>query len=317
MSVARALTAALFVATALSSQGCSVIFAYVKSGGSVEAAAAEGARAGGAAKEAVDNINAKDERALGQAASLNVIAKNGGLVLEEELNAYVNEVGNLVALHGKRSILVKGNPRIVSRRVFIGVLDSPNQNAFSMPGGYIMVTRGLLKNLGSESELAWVLGHEIAHADGEDGLTALKGQVAAGAFVTGGATDFKDSKFFAKMTDTFVGWLLKKGYDSKAEITADSQGLTYATAAGYDAEGAQRVLRLMNATYLATKKPDAPPDKTHASPEDRWMKLAPKVEALQKAKQGELKVERYEERCIARLDAYVAANPASANGGAP
>ena len=217
MNAHRILATALLIVTAQASQGCGVLFAYAKSGGDLEATAKATAESAAAAKEAVDRINARDERALGQAASLSVIQQNGGLILEEELNQYVNEVGNLVALQGKRSVLVNGNPRVVSRRVFIGVLDSPNPNAFSLPGGYILVSRGLLESLGSESELAWVLGHEIAHADGEDGLNALKTQVAAGAFATGGVTDFKNSKFFAKMTDGVVSVLLKKGWDSNAE----------------------------------------------------------------------------------------------------
>lgn len=317
MKATRLLFAAFFIATALSSQGCAVLFAYAKSGGDVGAAVEAGAKSGAAAKQAIDNIDAKDERAIGQAASLSVLQKNGGLILEEDLNRYVNEVGNLVALQGKRSVLVNGAPRIVSRRVFVGVLDSKNQNAYSLPGGYILVTRGLLENLGSESELAWVLGHEIAHADGEDGLNALKVQVATGAFLTGGATDFKNSKFFSNMTDGIVSILLKKGWDSKAEMTADAEGLAYSARAGYDPKGAQRVLRLMNAQYLANKKPGAEKDKTHASPEDRWRKLEAKVTELEKANAGVMMVGRYEERCIARLDAYVAAVPGSANGGSP
>ena len=43
------------------------------------------------------------------------------------------------------------------------VLDSPVVNAFSLPGGHVYVTRGLLALVGNEAELAGVLGHEIGH----------------------------------------------------------------------------------------------------------------------------------------------------------
>lgn len=322
----RFFPASVSLAIALSLPGCAPTLKFIETGGNLEATALaakeSGSKSMGAAERAVENINANDERAVGQAAALSVIQKNGGLVLEEDLNAYVNEVGNLIALQGKRAGLANGQPRVASRRVFVGVLDSKNQNAFSLPGGYILVTRGLLEALGSESELAWVLGHEMAHADNEHGLEALKLQVragtAAGSFVTGGLMDFKDSKFFSKLSDGFVTFLLEKGWDSKAEMTADSEGLRYSTAAGYDARGAQRVLRLMNTRYLAGKTDAEKNNKTHASPEARWKNIRAAVEKVPAAKDtGRLGVERYEARCIARLDAYVAAAPASSEGGAP
>ena len=46
---------------------------------------------------AIDAITAEDERAFGESASIVLIASHGGLVLDEPLSPYVNEVGNLVA----------------------------------------------------------------------------------------------------------------------------------------------------------------------------------------------------------------------------
>ena len=43
------------------------------------------------------------------------------------------------------------------------MLDSPDINAFALPGGYIYINRGLMAYLSSEEELAAVLGHEIGH----------------------------------------------------------------------------------------------------------------------------------------------------------
>ena len=43
------------------------------------------------------------------------------------------------------------------------VIDSPDINAFALPGGYIYIHRGLIAYLGSEAELAAVLGHEVGH----------------------------------------------------------------------------------------------------------------------------------------------------------
>ncbi|HHS82400.1 MAG TPA: metalloprotease, partial [Devosia sp.] len=45
----------------------------------------------------------------------------------------------------------------------VTILDSPQVNAFALPGGYIYVTRGILALANDSSELAAVLAHEIAH----------------------------------------------------------------------------------------------------------------------------------------------------------
>ena len=45
------------------------------------------------------------------------------------------------------------------------IKDDQIQNAFATPGGHIYVFSGLIKFLDNESELAGILGHEIAHAD--------------------------------------------------------------------------------------------------------------------------------------------------------
>ncbi len=49
------------------------------------------------------------------------------------------------------------------------VLDSPEINAFALPGGYVYVTRGIMAYLDSEAELAGVIGHEIGHVTARHG----------------------------------------------------------------------------------------------------------------------------------------------------
>lgn len=56
-------------------------------------------------------------------------------------------------------------------RLSVTDLDAPN--AFALPGGLVVVTRGLLEQVESENELAFVLGHEIGHFAGRDHLQAL------------------------------------------------------------------------------------------------------------------------------------------------
>ena len=70
-----------------------------------------------------------------------------------ELARYVTLIGQALALNSGRSEL----------SFYFAVLDSEQVNAYSTPGGYVFVTRGALKQMRDEAELAAVLAHEIAH----------------------------------------------------------------------------------------------------------------------------------------------------------
>ena len=69
------------------------------------------------------------------------------------LQAYVNGLGQRLARQSHRSSL----------QWHFTVLDSPEVNAFALPGGYVYVTRGILAYMDSEADLAGVIGHEIGH----------------------------------------------------------------------------------------------------------------------------------------------------------
>lgn len=291
----------LLLGAAAASGGCAILTAAAD--GDVLKVASAVAETRNKSAAAVDRITADDERAVGQAAALSIIQQRGGLVLEEDLNRYVNDVANLVGLQGER--FEKGSngvARLQSRRFFVGILDDQEPNAFALPGGYILLTRGLLERLASEAELAFVLGHEIAHIDGEHGLNALKAQVRAGTIITDGATDFKNSRFFARVTDGFVGWFMKHGWDAEAESVADRYGLRYAMKAGYHPESARLVMRLLDVEARASGAPTVS-SKTHASPADRF-KAMEKEFTIKADAPGAWMTERYDRRCVQRLEAF-------------
>ncbi|HOE44114.1 MAG TPA: M48 family metalloprotease, partial [Rhodoferax sp.] len=74
-----------------------------------------------------------------------------GVVKDARLQAYVNELGQRLAKLSHRNQL----------QWHFTLLDSPEINAFALPGGYVYVTRGIMAYLQSEAELAGVIGHEI------------------------------------------------------------------------------------------------------------------------------------------------------------
>lgn len=97
-------------------------------------------------------ISTQQERDIGKVESEKV-AEYMGLVDHATLETYVQSVGQRLA---------EQSPRQDVTYTF-HVVDTPEPNAFALPGGYIYLTRGLLALLNSEDELAGVVGHEIGH----------------------------------------------------------------------------------------------------------------------------------------------------------
>ena len=81
------------------------------------------------------------------------LIENVGIYDDPKLNTYVNEIAQrLVA-----------NSSLADEEFTFTLLDSPDINAFALPGGMIYINRGLLAYLNTEAELAGVIAHEIAH----------------------------------------------------------------------------------------------------------------------------------------------------------
>lgn len=81
------------------------------------------------------------------------VLKEYTVLANPPLQAYVNGIGQRLATHSHRQQL----------EWHFTVLDSPEVNAFALPGGYVYVTRGIMAYLDSEADLAAVIGHEIGH----------------------------------------------------------------------------------------------------------------------------------------------------------
>ena len=268
-------------------------------------------------KDALDKIGPHDEVAVGQMATLQIVSAVGDLVLEDEqLVRYVNSVGNYVALQGERQV---DKPRIKGRRFFFGIVRSPEVNAFSTPGGNVLVTTGLLERLNDEAELAFVLGHEIAHVDHEHGLLALKGAIQGDEALKSVVqltlrkdkekepitNLFEDLKIFEKTSAAFADLVVSKGnvFSASQERDADATGLSYAVKAGYDPAAAQRVFEMLQGAGGTQKT------MSHGAPEKRRSELDKEIAKHGSGKTG---YSRWQERGIARLEAAQAAATASA-----
>lgn len=150
------------------------------------------------------------------------IEQPGTLLEDPAVLAYVNRVAE--------RILAKSNS---NEQVMVKVLAYPAFNAFSLPGGRLYLTIGLLKRLANEDELAAVLSHEIAHLANHDWanqrsqlalLRALQ-RTAWRGIPSRGLAGFGLSRDYARVL-TAWRW--------RAEEEADARGLDCLYKAGYD-----------------------------------------------------------------------------------
>lgn len=149
---------------------------------------------------------------------------------DPQLNAYVTEVGNRVAQVSHRPEL--------EYQFFI--IDSPEINAFALPGGYVYVNRGLLTFMNSEAQLAAVLGHEIGHITARHAVqqharTGLANVASTvGGFVTAVATG--SGYIGSQISQVTSIWAQTglSGFGREHELEADTLGAEYLYNAGYD-----------------------------------------------------------------------------------
>jgi predicted Zn-dependent protease len=169
-----------------------------------------------------------DEEKVGEAAAARILG-SVPLVEVPAAQQYLNLVGSTIA---KRSE--------ASYRWRFGLIKTDSVNAFATPGGFVMVTAGLVKQLQSEDELAMVLAHEIAHVTRRHHYRVVLRQRLADKAAknlqaaTGEAADAALSKASAQ--------IYARGLDKASEFEADRLGVELMTQVGYDPAAALGVL---------------------------------------------------------------------------
>lgn len=194
------------------------------------------------------------------------------LVDDPDLQRYVNAVGMWVAQQS-------GRPQLPWH---FGVNDSDHINAFAAPGGYIIVTKGMMKQLRNEAELAGVLGHEVAHVTQKHHLKALRKAAVVNLLSAGAAAATAESRH-TELVQKLSGptkELYARGLDKADEFEADRIGVVLSARAGYDPYGLPAVL-----TTLASADPKdnflTLLSKTHPLPQVRLDRLAPGLATLE------------------------------------
>lgn len=232
----------------------------------------------------------------------------GGQVSEDEINAEAAKAYADVKAKSKISNNAEWTAMVqrVAKRIAaasgenfqweVVLIDSPEVNAWCMPGGKMAVYTGIMPVLKTEAALAAVMGHEVAHATlrhGMAGYARAKNQnlwglgVAAGA-VLGGQLLCKseDCKKWFQIGGAAAGFglvFLDRKFSRGDETSADKSGQIYMAKAGYDPSESLKLWERMNAAKQGGEPPEFisthPADATRRGNLTSWL---PEAEAAYK-----------------------------------
>jgi beta-barrel assembly-enhancing protease len=193
-------------------------------------------------------VSTAQERRLGQEA-MRELRASGAVLNDPEVNAYLNELGQR---------LIAANAEIRQPFEFFAVADN-SVNAFAMPGGFIGVNMGLVLLTQTESELASVLGHEMAHVTQKHYARQLDDQrktawmqiagiAAAVVAARSGKGDAAQAALLGSQAAQIQNYL---NFSRDNEREADRIGFQYLTRAQFDAGAMSMFMeRLQRATTL-------------------------------------------------------------------
>ena len=170
------------------------------------------------------------EAAVGAEEHPKILERFGGAYDDLAIGAYAAEIGGRLVHH----------PDFANQRFTITVLNSPEVNAFALPGGYVYLTRGLMALANSEAEVAAVLAHEIGHVAARHTAERFSQAMVAqlGTVVLGAITE---SSQVADLAQLGAGLYLA-GYSREQEFEADLLGVRYLARTGYDPRAAESFL---------------------------------------------------------------------------
>ena len=156
-------------------------------------------------------------------------SQGGEFDVDPELTRYVNDIGQRLAAVSDRPLPYE----------FV-VLNNSVPNAWALPGGKIASNRGLLTEMGSEAELAAVLGHEIVHSAARHSAQRMERGMLLQGLMLGAAVATSDNSYQNLILGgaSIGAQLITQAYSRGAELEADKYGMRYMSAAGYDPQGA-------------------------------------------------------------------------------
>ncbi len=193
------------------------------------------------------------------------------LIRDEKLQRYLNSVGLWIAMQSDK-------PDLPWR---FAAVQSPQINAFAVPGGTVLITAGMLKLISNEAELACVIGHEIGHIVRRHHLDLLQKEILVQTG-TKAVTDNLRGDTRGQLSQFAVGegaQIFARSLDRGSERDADADGVIYAARAGYD-PGACLLLMQRMASLKQEAGTLESLYKTHPQAKDRAVDVGKAIDEL-------------------------------------
>ena len=193
----------------------------------------------------------------------------------------VKNIGAKMAVAAERYLTAKGEPGYLKDYKWeYNLVQDNSVNAWAMPGGKIVVYTGILPITQSETGLAMVMGHELAHALANHGAQRMSAaqvqQIGAVGVAVAGSGQSPEAQQqlmeYYGVGSTLAGTL---PFSRKHETEADEIGIVLAAIAGYDPYEASKLWERMKAASGG----EAPPEimSTHPSNDSRIANLREKA----------------------------------------
>jgi len=181
-------------------------------------------------------MNTEQENALGReyASEIDSQAK---FVMDGKTNRRVLDIATPIFAQAQKEA-----PDVSFR---IRVIDSPEVNAFSIPGGYVYIYRGLMDKIGPDDDaLACIIGHESAHVVRRHVVKSISDSENKG-FLVDLISVLSRSNAVSQVGGTLFE-LDQLHYSRAAEFEADRWGERFAYNAGYDPTGMVRTFQIFD-----------------------------------------------------------------------
>lgn len=188
----------------------------------------------------------------------------GGRIPDPRIQNYIDSVGQRIV-------------RVSHTRNFdyhFVALNHDSVNALALPGGYVYVTRGMLKELKTEAQLAAILSHEVVHIVARDVSAAISREIGI-EIALSAATSKKASRGVLMATD-ITHQIVGLKFSRRDEKDADLGGLDYMVQAGYNPNGMAEVMQM-----LQEQQSVRPIEffSTHPNPENRVGYITDRIQA--------------------------------------
>jgi hypothetical protein len=178
------------------------------------------------------------ERQIGVGIAARLVSR--GLLDNKDLHRYVNLI----------CATITENSDIYDEDFTVFVLDDDKVNAFALPGGYIFITKGIVRLCHDEADLAGVIAHEIGHVVRRHGLEEISKRAAN--IAADKAFDELDQEVGQTDDEKDLEEMIESTYDKvlhprliEYELEADKVGAVLAANAGYDPFGLVRMCQRM------------------------------------------------------------------------